>query len=207
VLPLPSRTELFRRLPRCLAGVLLFGLGIGLTVQADLGLAPWDVLHQGIADRLGMPMGTVAIGVGLLVLVAWIPLRQRIGLGTILNVIVVGLALDVVLAVLPVPTTLAVRWLFLLGGLAVIALATGLYIGAGLGTGPRDGLMVGLRERGVKVHIARTAIELGALALGWVLGGTVGVGTVVSALLIGPMVHIALPPFRLPPLVPHHAAV
>jgi uncharacterized membrane protein YczE len=207
VLPLPSRTELVRRLPRCLAGVLLFGFGIGLTVQADLGLAPWDVLHQGIADRLGIPMGNVAIVVGLLVLLAWIPLHQRVGLGTIMNVVVVGLALDVVLVILPAPTTLAVRWLFLLGGLAIIALATGLYIGAGLGTGPRDGLMVGLRERGVKVHVARTAIELGALALGWALGGTVGIGTVVSALLIGPMVHVALPPFRLPPIAPHPATI
>lgn len=197
-----DRRELGRRVARCLAGVALFGIGIAFTVRADLGLAPWDVLHQGLSELTGVPMGTVAIGVGLLVLLLWVPLRQRVGLGTILNVLVVGLVLDGMLLVLPEPSSLVVRWAFLLGGLAVIALASGLYIGSGLGPGPRDGLMVGLGERGVKVHVARTVIELSALGLGWLLGGTVGVGTVVSALLIGPMVHVALPPLMLPPLTP-----
>jgi uncharacterized membrane protein YczE len=198
--PLDDRRDLARRVGRCLAGVVLFGVGIALTVQADLGLAPWDVLHQGLSERTGIPMGTVAIGVGLLVLLLWIPLRQRVGVGTLLNVLVVGLVLDAMLVVLPEPGQLVTRWAFLLGGLVLVATATGLYIGSGLGPGPRDGLMVGLKERGVKVHLARTAIEVGALALGWVLGGTVGLGTVVSALLIGPMVHVALPPLMLPPL-------
>lgn len=200
VLPMPDRGELARRLPRCVAGVVLFGIGIGLTVRADLGLGPWDVLHQGISDRTGIPMGTVGILVGIAILVVWIPLRQRIGIGTVLNTLVVGLVLDVMLVWLPEIDGLALRWVFLLAGLVIVAVASGLYIGAGLGPGPRDGLMMGLQARGISVRVARTVIELTALAVGWALGGTVGIGTVVGALAIGPLVHIALEHLSLPPL-------
>jgi uncharacterized membrane protein YczE len=180
------------RLAVCVLGIVLLGLGVALTVRADLGLSPWDVLHQGIADQTGIPMGTVSILVGALVLLAWIPLRQRPGVATVLNVVGVGLAIDACLLVLPETSNLAARWALLLTGLVLMAVATGLYIGAGLGSGPRDGLMMGLAARGVPVRIGRTTIELVVLGTGFLLGGRVGIGTVVLALGIGPLVHVAL---------------
>src|SRR5262245_11190071 len=187
-----------RRLVQLHAGLLLFGLSIALLVRARLGLDSWDVLHQGLARRTGLPLGWVINGVGLLVLAAWLPLRQRPGYGTVANVVLVGLATDAVLAVLPSPSHLAERWATLLAAILVNAVATGLYIGAGLGPGPRDGLMTGLAARGFSIRRARTTIEIGVLATGWLLGGTVGIGTLIYALTIGPLVHLLLPLVSVP---------
>jgi uncharacterized membrane protein YczE len=184
-----------RRLVQLHAGLLLFGLSIALLVRARLGLDSWDVLHQGLARRTGLPLGWVINGVGLLVLAAWLPLRQRPGYGTVANVVLVGLATQAALTVLPSPGHLLVRWAMLIGAIVVNAVATGLYIGAGLGPGPRDGLMTGLAARGYSIRRARTTIEVGVLVTGWVLGGTVGIGTLLYALTIGPLVHLLLPLF------------
>jgi uncharacterized membrane protein YczE len=168
-------------------------------VRAELGLDPWDVLHQGLADRLPLTFGQVVIVVGALVLLAWIPLRQRPGLGTISNVIVIGLAVDAALAVLPPPDPMAWRITFLVSGVVLNGVATAAYIGARLGPGPRDGLMTGLVARtGRSVRLIRTSIEVGVLATGWLLGGTVGVGTVLYAIAIGPLVHLLLPRLTVP---------
>jgi uncharacterized membrane protein YczE len=182
-----------RRLVNLYAGLVLFGVSIAFFVQARLGLDPWDVLHQGISEHTGVRIGTVAIVVGLVVLLLWIPLRQRPGLGTVSNVLLVGLTLDVALVLLPEPGPMPLRFGFLVVAIVLNAVATGLYIGAGLGPGPRDGLMTGLAARGHSVRVVRTAIELTVLAVGWLLGGTVGVGTALFALTIGPLVHVLLP--------------
>jgi uncharacterized membrane protein YczE len=182
-----------RRLLGLYAGLVLFGVSMALMLASGLGLAPWDVFHQGLAERTGLPFGWVVIGVGALVLLLWVPLRQRPGLGTVSNVVVVGLAVDAALAVLPEPRRLAVRGAFLVAGVITNGVATGLYIGAGLGPGPRDGLMTGLASRGHSIRLVRTAIELSVLAVGWLLGGTVGVGTVLYAVAIGPLAHVLIP--------------
>jgi uncharacterized membrane protein YczE len=162
-------------------------------VRSRLGLDPWDVFHQGLSIQSGIAIGTVTILVGAVVLVLWVPLRQRPGIGTIANVVLVGVALDATLAVLPVPVDLRVRWACLIAGIVLNGIATGAYIGAALGPGPRDGLMVGLASRGHSVRAVRTAIELTVLGVGWVMGGTVGVGTVLFAVTIGPIVHVTIP--------------
>ena len=180
------------RLVRLFSGLVLFGMSLALMVRANLGLGPWDVLHQGISRHLGWPIGTVTIAVSALVLLAWIPLRQRPGVGTIANVVVVGLAVDATLAILPQPDLLAARAGLLVSGIVLNAVATGLYIGANLGPSPRDGLMTGLAARGVSLRLARTVIEVGVLVLGFALGGTVGLGTIAYALAIGPLVQLAL---------------
>jgi uncharacterized membrane protein YczE len=185
--------SLARRLTYLYVGLVLFGLSIALMVESNLGLDPWDVFHQGLAERTGLPIGWIVIGVGAVVLVLWIPLRQRPGIGTVSNVIVVGLALDAALAVLPEPRDLALRSVFLVVGIVLNGVATGLYIGAGLGPGPRDGLMTGLAARGHSIRVMRTAIEISVLALGWLLGGAVGVGTVLYAVSIGPLAHYFIP--------------
>ena len=182
-----------RRLGYLYVGLFLFGLSVALLVQARLGLAPWDVFHQGLSDRTGIPIDTVGIFVGVVVLLLWIPLGQRPGLGTVSNVIMVGLVIDGVLLVLPEPDPMAARVTFMLGAILLNGVATALYIGARLGPGPRDGLMTGLAARGYSVRAARTVIELTVLTLGWLLGGTVGVGTALYALCIGPLVHMLLP--------------
>jgi uncharacterized membrane protein YczE len=164
-----------------------------MLVLAGLGLDPWDVLHQGLSRRLGLGVGTWAIIVGLAVLLLWIPLRQRPGIGTVANVILVGAVIDLVLAVVPTPHALALRIAVMLGGVALNGVATGAYIGAGLGPGPRDGLMVGIAARGHSIRAARTTIEITVFAVGWALGGTVGVGTVIYALSIGPLAHYFIP--------------
>lgn len=187
-------SELRRRLPQLLVGLVLFGGGIGLTAVSDLGIGPWDVLHQGIGDRIDVPLGTVSVVVSFVVLLAWIPLRQRVGVGTILNAVIVGFMIDIVVWALPDVGNLAARWALLLGGLVVMGLGSGLYIGAGLGPGARDGLMTGLAARGLgSLRAIRTAIELTVLAAGWALGGTVGIGTVLAAFAIGPLVQFFLP--------------
>jgi len=158
-----------------------------------LGVDPWDVFHQGLSRRFGLGVGTWALIVSAGVLVLWVPLRQRPGLGTISNAIIVGLTIDAMLAVFHTPHSLVWRWVLMLGGVVLNGVATGAYIGAGLGPGPRDGLMTGLAARGHSIRIVRTSIELTVLAVGWILGGTVGVGTVVYALGIGPIAHVTIP--------------
>jgi uncharacterized membrane protein YczE len=195
-----SWAEVRARLPRLILGLVLCGVGIGAMVQADLGLGPWDVLHQGVADRTGISIGVVTVAVGMVVLLGWIPLRERLGVGTVLNAILIGLTVDATLAVLDTPDSLAMRWLLMLAGPVLFALGSGFYIGAGLGPGPRDGLMTGLARRGHPVGVVRLGIEVIVLVIGWMLGGTLGVGTVVFAFGIGPMVHVALARMSLPPL-------
>lgn len=185
--------ELRRRLPRLLPGLVLCGVGIASMVAADLGLSPWDVFHQGVARRTGLPIGTVTILVGLGVLAAWLPLRERPGVGTVCNVLVIGLVVDLTLLALETPEHLGLRVAMMAAGPLLFGVGSGLYIGAGLGPGPRDGLMTGLARRtGWSVGAIRTALEVGVLSGGWLLGGTVGVGTVLFALGIGPVVHLAL---------------
>jgi len=179
-----------RRLLSLYAGLTLFGAGVALMVRADLGLDPWDVLHQGLARRLGVSLGAVVIAVAALILLAWIPLRERPGLGTLSNVLLVGLVIDAVSARLPQPEPWLGRAAFLAAGIVAIAAATALYIGAGFGPGPRDGLMTGLARRGHSIRRVRTGLELSVLALGWLLGGTVGVGTVAYAVSVGPLVQL-----------------
>ncbi|MFR9726199.1 YczE/YyaS/YitT family protein [Streptomyces sp. MS19] len=187
---------------RLFGGLVLFGVSVALMLSAGLGVPSWDVLHQGVADSTGVPFGWVVNAVGALVLLAWIPLRVRPGVGTIANVLVVGVVADAALALLPEPDALAVRAPLLLSGIVLNAVATGLYVGAGLGPGPRDGLMTGLAARGVSVRAARTGIEITVVAAGWLLGGTVGVGTVLFALAIGPLTQLALRRLTVPPAAP-----
>lgn len=197
-----SAAETRRRLPRLVFGLVLCGMGLSLLVRADLGLDPWDVFHQGISDRTGIPIGTVSIFTGAAVLVAWLPLRERIGLGTMLNVLLIGLTIDATLSVLEAPDAPAVRVTFLLVGIVLFAVGSGFYIGAGLGPGPRDGLMTSIHHRGHSIRVVRTSIELVVLATGWALGGTVGVGTVLFAVSIGPLVHVFLPRLTIDPGTP-----
>jgi uncharacterized membrane protein YczE len=191
---LPWRYRLPRRLAQLYLGLLAYGVGMALMVRARLGNMPWDVLHQGLARHLGLSFGTVVIALGAVVLLLWIPLRQRPGIGTVSNVVVIGLAVDGTLAVLPAPSALAWRVGFVAAGVLLNAVATAAYIGVHLGPGPRDGLMTGLvRRTGGSVRVVRTSIEVAVVATGWLLGGTLGLGTVVYALAIGPLVQILLP--------------
>ena len=191
-------TKLPSRLVRLLTGLALFGVSVALMVRADLGLASWDVLHQGLADRTGLPMGLLVNGVALLVLLLWIPLRQRPGVGTVANVALVGLALDATLALLPPVDPLAGRIGLLVAGVLLNGLATALYLGARLGPGPRDGLMTGLAARGLPLGPARTGIEVTVLTVGWLLGGAVGPGTLLYAIGIGPIVAWLVPRLTAP---------
>jgi uncharacterized membrane protein YczE len=199
VITFPSPRELARRMPRLLVGIVLLGVGIAMMVRARLGLSPWDVMHQGIARRTGLSIGVVIIGLGLVILLLWIPLRQRFGIGTVLNTLTVGIVADVALEVIDAPSGLVLRWLLLLGGVLVIAFGIGLYISAGLGPGPRDGLMTGIAAKGFPIWIVRTVIELVALAIGYALGGDIGVGTVIFAFGIGPLGHFFLTRLHLGP--------
>lgn len=174
-------------------GLVLCGLGIAVMVAAGLGLGPWDILHEGLSRRTGVPIGATSIAVGALVLLLWIPLRERPGVGTLLNVVVIGVVIDLVLLVLETPASYPLRVLMMLGGPVLFAIGSGFYLGVRLGSGPRDGLMMGLARRGVPVGAARTGLELSVLGAGWALGGTVGPGTLAFALLIGPLVHVFLP--------------
>lgn len=194
-MPTLTRDRMARRLTQLYLGLILYGVSMALMIRSELGLDPWDVFHQGLAERVGLSFGTVTILVGALVLLLWIPLRQRPGIGTLSNVVVIGLAVDAALAVLPAPGHLGLRLPMLLAGVVLNGLATGAYIGAGLGPGPRDGLMTGwVRRTGGSVRLVRTVIEVTVLSVGWLLGGTVGLGTVLYALTIGPLVHVFLPP-------------
>jgi uncharacterized membrane protein YczE len=195
------RDRLPRRLVQLFAGLTLYGVSMAFMIEADLGLDPWDVFHQGLAERTGLSFGTITIIVGAAVLLLWIPLRQRPGIGTVSNVVWIGLAVDGALALVPAPEPIAARIGFLVAGILLNGVATGLYIGARLGPGPRDGLMTGyvaLRP-GRSVRLVRTVIEITVLAIGFLLGGTVGVGTVAYALAIGPLAHLFIPLFTVPP--------
>ncbi|HZG05866.1 MAG TPA: hypothetical protein VE546_20195 [Streptomyces sp.] len=188
-----------RRLVQLYAGLVLYGASAALMVRAGLGLDPWDVFHQGVAERAGLSIGTVLIITGAAVLLLWIPLRQRPGLGTVSNVFVIGLAMDAALALLPEPRAMAVRVPLLAAAIVLNGMATGLYIAARFGPGPRDGLMTGLhRVTGRSIRLVRTGIELTVLATGFLLGGTVGVGTVAYALAIGPLSQLFLRVFAVP---------
>ncbi|MGC3955111.1 MAG: hypothetical protein QM804_12855 [Propionicimonas sp.] len=183
-----------RRLSQLLIGLFLYGWSMAMLLRSTLGLDPWDVFHEGLTRILPLSFGQVAIGVGALVLLFWIPLRQKPGIGTILNIIVIGLAADAGLAVMPAPSELWARILLLVGGVVCNGLAGALYVGARLGPGPRDGLWVAITARtGASIRLVRTIIEVTVLAIGWLLGGTVGVGTIVYALAIGPLVQWFMP--------------
>jgi uncharacterized membrane protein YczE len=176
--------------------LLLYGLAAALQVRSGLGLDPWDVFHQGLAKHVGLAIGTVVIVVGAAVLVLWIPLRQWPGLGTVSNVVLIGLSLNWSLALLPRTHELGWHIAEMLSGIALCGVATGMYIGAAFGPGPRDGLMTGLARRtGRSIRLVRTGIEVTVLAAGWLLGGTVGIGTVLYALAIGPLAQFFLPLF------------
>lgn len=193
MLGLRPATELSDRLPRLLGGLVLGGVGIAGMVRAELGLPPWSVLDHGINVHTGIPIGTVSILVGAVVLATWLILRERPGLGTVLNIIVIGVVIDLTLWLLPPTENLALRVAYLVVGVFIWGPGSGLYIGAGLGPGPRDGLMTGLAARGVgSVRVVRTGLELTALAVGWLLGGSVGIGTLAFALTIGPNVQFFL---------------
>jgi uncharacterized membrane protein YczE len=189
VLTFPSVAELRRRVPRLVAGIVVLALGITFTIRAELGVSPYDVLHQGLADITGLSFGTVVVLLGLLILLVWIPLGQRFGIGTILNTLTVGFVVDAGLRIVDVPTHDALRWVMLLAGIVITSFGMALYIGAGLGPGPRDGLMTGIAAKGYPLWIVRTVLELTALVIGWILGGDVGVGTVLFAFGIGPIGH------------------
>ncbi|MFC9356089.1 YitT family protein [Rhodococcus sp. NPDC057014] len=184
---------LARRLIALFAGLWLYGFSMAMMITAGLGLDPWDVFHQGVAGRTPLSFGAVTALTGVVVLALWIPIRQKPGFGTVANVVVVAVSVDTSLAWLEPADSLAVRIAVMLGGVVLNALATVLYIGAGMGPGPRDGLMTGLVARtGLSVRVIRTSIEVTVLATGWVLGGTVGVGTVVYALGIGPLIQLMM---------------
>ncbi|MBO9520098.1 MAG: hypothetical protein J7518_01060 [Nocardioidaceae bacterium] len=186
--------RLTRRLTQLMLGLTLYGVSMGMMVRGTLGLDPWDVFHAGVMEQIDLSFGTIVIVVGFLVLLLWIPLRQLPGLGTIANVIWIGLATDATLALLGEPENLALRLGLLLGGVVLNGLAGALYIGSQFGPGPRDGLMTGLHRRtGVSIRLVRTTLEVSVLVVGFLLGGPVGLGTVVYALAIGPLVQLFLP--------------
>jgi uncharacterized membrane protein YczE len=185
-----------RRVAQLLIGLFLYGAGCALTVEAGLGVDPWTVFAQGLSLRTGIGIGWVTNIVGFFVLLLWIPLRQKPGVGTIANILLVGTSMQLVLGIVPPVSGLLAQIATLLAGILVVAIASGLYIGARFGPGPRDGLMTGLNSRlGWPIWLCRALVELTVLAIGWMLGGTVGIGTVLFAALIGPLVHVALPLF------------
>src|SRR5215207_11426719 len=183
-----------RRVLQLSVGLVLYGVGCALTVEAGLGVDPWTVFAQGVSIHTGIGIGWVTNIVGFLVLLLWIPLRQKPGVGTIANILLVGTSMQVVLYLMPAVSGLVAQIAALLGGILLVAVASGLYIGARFGPGPRDGLMTGLNSRlGWPIWASRAGVEITVLSIGWLLGGNVGIGTVLFALLIGPLVHIALP--------------
>jgi uncharacterized membrane protein YczE len=181
--------EVRRRVPRLVLAFAVLGAAVGLMVRADLGLAPWDVLHQGVSERIGLPIGVVGILVGVAVLLVWIPLRERPGLGTVLNVVLIGTFVDLTLLVLPDHAPLSVRWVELAAGVFLFGPGVAAYLACDLGAGPRDGIMTALVDRGWSLRGVRTAMEAAVLVAGFLLGGTVGLGTVLFAVTVGPNVH------------------
>ncbi|MEU0587176.1 hypothetical protein [Streptomyces sp. NPDC006132] len=194
-----TRGRLARRLTQLYVGLALYGASSALLVRSGLGLEPWNVLHQGLAERTGLSIGVVLTIVGAAVLLAWIPLRQRPGLGTVSNVLVIGMAMDATLALVPDAHGWALRVTLMAAGIVLNGAATGLYIAARFGPGPRDGLMTGLHQlTGVSIRLVRTGIELTVVATGFALGGTVGIGTLLYALSIGPLAQLFLRVFAVP---------
>ena len=195
--------RLARRIAQLLVGLFLYGYADGMMVRAGIGVAPWDVLTLGLEQHTGIAFGWLTNIIGAVVLLLWIPLRQRPGVGTLLNVVLVGTSAQVALWTIPPLHQLWAQVLLFTGGLVLLAVATGLYIGARFGPGPRDGLMTGIHARfGWRLWIVRTAIEVVVLVVGWLLGGDVGVGTVAFALLIGPLVNVTMPLLRVPAATP-----
>jgi uncharacterized membrane protein YczE len=191
---------MIRRILQLLIGLFLYGIAISMMVQASIGIAPWDVLTQGLSKVTHIPFGWMTNLIGLVVLLFWIPIRQKPGIGTLLNVLLIGPSAQLGLALIPVQTVLWAQILWFVGGLILLAIATGLYIGARLGPGPRDGLMTGIHRRtGWRIWIVRSGIEVSVLLIGWALGGDFGVGTIAFALLIGPLVQITMPRLVVPP--------
>jgi uncharacterized membrane protein YczE len=194
--PLPVTTDPGRRLAQLAGGLVLYGVSMAMQIRAGLGLNPWDVLHEGLAEQTPLSFGLVTAITGALVLLLWIPLRQRPGLGTVANVVVIAVAVDVALALIEAPAGLPARVALLVAGVVLNGVATAAYVGARLGPGPRDGLMTGLTARtGWSLRLVRTGIEVVVLSAGWLLGGTVGVGTALYALAIGPLAQALLPFF------------
>lgn len=192
--PLPVRSDPIRRLSQLFAGLVLYGASMALQIRAALGLNPWDVLHEGLTKHLPISFGMVTAVTGVAVLLAWIPLHQRPGVGTVANVLVIAVAVDIALAMIPAPAALGWRIAMMVVGIVLNGVATAAYVGARLGPGPRDGLMTGLVARtGWSIRLVRTGIEVAVLATGWLLGGTVGVGTVLYAIAIGPLAQAFLP--------------
>lgn len=187
--------RLTRRLVQLFTGLVLYGVSMAFMVESDLGLNPWDVFHQGLSEATGISFGWVVILLGIPILLLWIPLRQKPGFGTIANLVVIGFVVDIALSMLPAGGSIPGRVGYLVAGILVNGLATGLYIGARMGPGPRDGLMTGIVRRfpRLSIRLVRTTIELFVLGVGFLLGGTVGIGTVAYALCIGPLVHVFLP--------------
>jgi uncharacterized membrane protein YczE len=187
-----------RRLTQLFLGLGLYGFSMAMMIEAALGLDPWDVFHQGVFEHVGGSFGLIVNLVGALCLLLWIPLRQRPGIGTIANILVIGTVADISLYLLPTPETLIARSAWMTLSILLQGVASGAYIGAGLGPGPRDGLMTGIvRRTGWPLRLVRTAIEVTVLGLGWVLGGTVGIGTLLYAIGIGPLIHLFLPLFAI----------
>jgi len=173
--------------------LILFGIGGGMSLAADLGVSPWHVFHQGTSRILGLSIGAIVVLTGLATLVLWIPLKQRPGLGTLMNALVIGPVVDITLNLLPESfESSTVQWVMMLGGIVVIGLGSGFYLGAGLGPGPRDGLMTGLAQKGISIRVARTIVEALALIVGILLGGTAGIGTLAFVVLIGPIIQFFL---------------
>ncbi|WP_214366201.1 YczE/YyaS/YitT family protein [Pseudonocardia sp. H11422] len=194
--PLPVTHAPARRLPQLFAGLALYGTSMAMQVHGALGLNPWDVLHEGLTVRTPLSFGAITAVTGAVVLLLWIPLRQRPGIGTVANVVVIAFAVDVAMALLPSPSGIASRVALMAGGIVLNGVASAAYIGARLGPGPRDGLMTGIAARtGASIRLVRTGIELTVLTAGWLLGGTVGIGTVLYALTIGPLTQLFLPVF------------
>lgn len=176
-------------------GLAVFGFGSGLMVQSDLGNPPWDVFHEGFAVSSPFSIGVAAIITSFAVLLLWIPLRERPGLGTLANAVLIGVFIDLTVITIDTPSRLLLQVALMIGGVVLVGIGSGLYIGVRLGPGPRDGLMTGLAKRGISLRLARTGVEAVAMLVGWMLGGTVGVGTLVFALGIGPLVQVFLPRF------------
>jgi uncharacterized membrane protein YczE len=198
VTPRPLRERTVERLLRCVTGLACFGIGIAFFVKSTLGVPPWDVFHSGVSKHTGLGLGTVLIIVAFFVLLLWIPLRLRPGIGTILNAVEIGLVENIAQDLLPDTSNIAVRIAFMAAGMLCIAAGSGFYIGAELGSGPRDGLMLGLNKRfGISVRLARTVVEVTVMIIGIFLGGKIGIGTFVFAFGIGPLVQITLKLFRM----------
>jgi uncharacterized membrane protein YczE len=198
VLSFPAAAELRRRMPPLVVGLFVLGFAISVSVRARLGVSPWDVLHQGLARVVHLSFGLVVVLVGLVVLLTWIPLHQRLGLGTVLNTLSVGFIANLGIYLIPEQHRLAVRIPMLFASIVMFGIGGGLYIGSGLGPGPRDGLMTAIARRGHPVWAVRTVLECSALGAGFLLGGHVGVGTVLLAFTIGPVTHAGLRRFHLP---------